>query len=301
MAIIVTEQPDSPDYQETMPQGEITSRTIKRTFIIIADSKDTGPATILNAVGIRRGQSYRYKNEFDSGALVRSITAKRDKKAPTKWTVIVTYKAVPPPGGGDEDDDSETPPTHFAIMQDVNWGSENTQEEAIKDKDGNAVVNSAGDKFDPPLAFTIPILVLNISRNEPRTGGQAFAASKITTYVNFVNDSAFWGFAQDKVLCTGISASPTEINGHKAWRVTYTFKIKESTWEFEPLEYGPSQVVGGVKKRCTDGKGYPISDRLSALGVQLTPADGDVFGGPFALFGDVDFNALDFDDTGAGV
>lgn len=77
----------------------------------------------------------------DGAAIVVTRTAEQDPKARKLWRGEVTWTWEP------EDDDEEDPLNREPA---IDWTSNTIMLPAIKDRDGDAVVNSAGDYFDPP-------------------------------------------------------------------------------------------------------------------------------------------------------
>lgn len=88
------------------------------------------------------------------------------------------------------DDDGSDPttgtkdPDPLNRPAEINFGYEVTDRPVVKDRDGNAVQNAAGDEFDPPLIEQDYRLLCIIERNVA-----SISPSDLVTYQNRVNDA----------------------------------------------------------------------------------------------------------------
>ena len=146
-----------------------------------------GPNLACAAVGIGIGDAYEPNGnqfEFDTFAYCNSITASQIEGDGVGWIVVVEYGPYSSlwAGGG---------PKQNPLLQpiDVSW-SQRSQEIVVDiDINGNAIMNTAGDRFDPPLMEDDPRFVLTVIRNE-----QSFNQSIQVQYRNAINADPFAGY-----------------------------------------------------------------------------------------------------------
>lgn len=142
------------------------------------------------------------------------------------WTVTATYSS--------ERELSETPTNDPA---EITWSSEQFQRPAVFDKDGNAIVNSAGDPFDPPNMMDDSRRVITIQKN------LAVVPTWILTYQDAVNSDSFTvdgvtiGIGLAKVQ--SVSVGPLQRRNGTSFRtVTLIIHLQKNGWLLEPLDAG---------------------------------------------------------------
>lgn len=91
----------------------------------------------------------------DSAALVTDRTGRRDEQSRFLWHAEVTYKR-------EVQDEVESPLDRPAKIR---WTSALITKPVLRDLNGDACVNSAGDYFDPPLEAEFPRWTANIQFN----------------------------------------------------------------------------------------------------------------------------------------
>jgi hypothetical protein len=111
---------------------------------------------------------------------------------------VVRIQYGPWPGNTDPDQQDPNPLNRPAS---VRWGTAETSEAVDEDEDGKAPVNTLGDPIDPPPEESVHRPTITIQRFVEPDNALRLA---IADYVNHVNSGAFWGKAQDVVLCRSI-------------------------------------------------------------------------------------------------
>lgn len=125
----------------------------------------------------------------------------------------------------------------------ISWGTEQFQRPLVFDKDGDAVVNSAGDPFDPPPMIDDSRRTVTIRKNV------ATVPTYISSYQDTVNSDQFAidGFtvAIGKAKIQTISVSEVQTrNGTDYREVTITMHIQKNGWNVEPLDAGFREISG---------------------------------------------------------
>jgi hypothetical protein len=148
--------------QWTTDQG----RSYNRVFRIITNNVFDGPNVAIQAVGINRGDQYiplgsDSQLEVDTNAYAHTMSAAPEEGDALGWIVTVEYGPYSAlwAGGG---------PKQNPLFQpiDVKWSMRSQEKACDIDINGNAVINTAGDPYDPPLMRDEPRPVLSIVRNE---------------------------------------------------------------------------------------------------------------------------------------
>lgn len=148
-----------------------------------------------------------------------------------------------------------------------------------KDVDGKAIVNSAKDKFDPPVEQPISKITLTIQCNQA-----SISLSTIESYTNSVNkyDITICGMSVDSKCgyLDSISATwnPDNEHGYSWWTVTYKINIDTESFDREILDQGLYYLDGGTKKRIkVGGKDAEEPQRLDGSGGVLADSDPSEF------------------------
>jgi len=142
------------------------------------------------------------------------------------WTVTAQYS--------DARTLSEDPTSDGAV---VTWSSEQFQRPAVFDRNGNFIVNSAGDPFDPPLMMDDSRRVVTVQKN------LAFVPDWILDYQDAVNSDAFTvdnvaigvGLAKIQSVTVG---EVQRRNGTAFRSVTFTIHLQRDGWLMRPLDAG---------------------------------------------------------------
>jgi len=165
------------------------------------------------------------------------------------WTVQCDYD--------DTYDNSGSTPANDDIQ--ISWSSELFQRPAWKDKDGNGVLNSAGDPFNPPVMMDDHRTVCRIMKNVTTV------PTYVLTFPNVVNSSAFTidgvTVAQRYAKISNVAVSEVKRRNGTTYRsVTVEMQIRNTEWDFEILDAGFREVDGTDRIRITNTDGTDITD-----------------------------------------
>jgi hypothetical protein len=250
--------------------GEITAdftRRYTRSWRVLFAPGESlkGPINAFAAVGLNIGTNYVTTTEYDDASFVNSLKAKQEEYDDGRsWIVTATYGPWEPQG--------ETP-----LSNPVEVESGSVQFERLVDQDwytGEAVVNSAGDMFDPPLTGDDSRQVLTFVRNEATFNNALALALKDT-----VNAGSWRGYGPRTVKASMPKASRQyhpQIGFY--WRVSYEFHINPEKWDKVILDAGMRRLdpSDATKQRPIVTKdGSPVSSPV--------PLDGS--GAPLAVGG----------------
>jgi hypothetical protein len=140
----------------------------------------------------------------------------------------------------------------------------------------DAVLNSAGDPFDPPYETDEAYLGATITVNRA-----SFQAQDIKRFSGSINESAWRGQPARSVRCTDLKADQAMENGVWHWVVTAQLEFAPAGETWNPrkvLDRGKWHWQAGVRRTDIDGVGRPAGGvLLNGAGAKLTltvpPAD----------------------------
>lgn len=164
-----------------------SGRAFTRTLQVITDTAYDGPASVIAQLGSAYGDPYNpgYGSlERDLNCYMTDLSVEEMGEDGLQWQVTLGYSwyNVNYAGGGP----SQSP---LLMPIDVSWGLRDHETVLDVDVNGNAVVNTAGDPFDPPVVIDDPRLVMTVVRNE-----SVFNIGWVVAYRNAVNSDPFAGF-----------------------------------------------------------------------------------------------------------
>jgi len=219
-------------------------------------------------------------------AFCRSVNVQNDAKSKIIYLVTCQYSTA-----------YEMTEDPLAEPAKIRWNTVRDQVPVVKDRNGRAHLNAAGDEFDPPEMMNISELVATVRKNLPA------APTWMFQYRDAVNNAAFTldgvTIAKGWAQIAGIEIGDWELRNDVPFRVvtlTIEFKEMESTtgmlkWnnstesydalgasEFEhahaaiTLNAGLDQVELTLKVPCLDDNGNEASHPmlLDALGAQVS-------------------------------
>lgn len=128
----------------------------------------------------------------------------------------------------------------------IKWGIGSESLPVDHDADGNPLLNSALDAFDPPLSTEFTTIFLSITRNEPY-----FDVQKALTFSNRININPFnikgaGIVAPGQILCRSIQPAGEYIEGVRFVPIVYDFELRSG------LKLDSDGLWDGFKYRILD-------------------------------------------------
>lgn len=252
--------------------GEATSgeTTYERSFLVSFDSKGTVSdvaAEVYSTWGIRLGVIH------PENAAARCYRMRvNDNGNGLQWSFVASYTTS-------RERRIEEDPIDDAVR--VRWGTERYQEVAVVDEDGEAVVNSAGDPYDPPIMKDFNRRVAYVRVNV------ASVPSWILSYEDAVNSDIFtvggYTAAVGEAKCQHVALSEEqERNGITFYELTLEIHFAKNGWINKPLDAGFRRIYSGTLREKISWENadgdveYPVAPvPLDGSGVELvdpTPA-----------------------------
>jgi len=231
-----------------------SGRSYQRKLQVITDDVNDGPATVMAQVGAQYGDIYNpgYGTEGDRYCYCHSVDCDPVGDDGLQWEITLGFGWYDPnnAGGGP----SQNP---LAMPIEVSWGLRDHELVLDTDQAGNAVLNTAGDPYDPPVVIDDPRLVMTVVRNEP-----AFNIGWVVAYRNAVNSDAFAGFPPLTCKVLNIS-SRSQWHQDAGWyyQATYEFEFLTASIDYDTQTGYRRRVVsqGFRAISVVTGKPYHIT------------------------------------------
>ena len=268
-------------------------RTYTRRFRVICSAYSDGPNVVKAALGIRYGDRYQAAgivSDFaDLYSYVQSIDAAQEEGDSLGWIVTVSYGPFDSRTAGGGPDNNP-----LLVPIDVEWSFRNQEVICQYDNNGNKIVNTANDPFDPPIMIDDPRPLLTIVRNEA-----TFNTPVMYSYRTAVNSDPFAGFPPQMARMIQLSGkSVFHYYCGWYWQVRYEIEFNP------PIGYRPLILNQGLRKLSqTTGQpvpiilnGTPVSQPmlLTKAGYLAKPTDAAYFIQP-QIYPELPFAYFNFD------
>jgi hypothetical protein len=248
-------------------------REYQRVFVVTCSTLADGPLTVRLAPGIPRiFDSYVgfAGAEVDITAFCVHIDVR--PLGPFVWQVTARYSSQQ---DRPQDQQNDNP---LLRAPDFEWDAVPEERPLARDENGDDVVNSANERFDPPLQFEDWCPLYIVTRNE-----SSYSPSQTILYQNSVNTDVFQSSAPRTVRLRARKATRRVENGFVFWSVRYEFIFRRDGWDLRILDQGYRDKNGKLFRDPVDGTPYSSPTLLDGLGARLDKA------GPWALNNGVDF------------
>lgn len=265
--------------------GLANDSSYRRSWWVMTDSRYMFEGQLL-ADGITAGYfpaPYVDTHPNDARFLCKRLTGKQDRNAALHWVVDAIYDTKP-----GQDDDKETPLDRRAKIR---WRTNKYQKAVEKDRDDEAILNSAGYYFDPPPLKDLSRWTVTVSKNVPAV------PTDILTYPDALN-AATWtiqGIAVEpnaaKIMEIDISDLQKE-QDEEFYVFTYTVEFDRDLWQGIYLNIGFYDADG---ERIKDASDKPVVYPwpLDEDGMKIaTPTPANATYSRYDIFPELDFSIL---------
>jgi hypothetical protein len=217
-------------------------REYERPYLVVTTSALHGPWDVIQAPGLPA----LYTPYPDDPLALRVGLSPRGSgdESGLVWEVIAKYSTK-----YDSPQNNQSDPLERPIR--FSGGLAYFKVPAVKDNEGNPILNLAGDPYDPPAEADDARLTLVAVRNE-----RTIPWETMRQYKNAVNSDQFNGCPPRTVKVRRIEpGEPQTENGRQFYSVRYEFEHDERTWDIELLEIG----YNGLKWTNDTPKKVPFS------------------------------------------
>lgn len=241
-------------------------RTYARKYLVQMEALSDRPPSTWASTGaptIHRYDAF----PTDPGALAVSLTCDPEGDQVGFYTITYQYTSAPFDGGNTsqnpaQSDQSVAPPSRPWV---ITYGATHgTRIVGPYDLAGTAVINSAGQPFDPPLEVPSSNLTFTVEAYKDLAGFDPTA--KQLTYQDAINDSglliavtpsATTAWPAKTVRCNEYNVVSVTENGATYWKVTITLEIKLTGWQPSVLDAGTVFLASASKppQKIVDSKG----------------------------------------------
>lgn len=251
--------------------GSGTEHRITRNWLIKTDVRFFSELQVLSLATSTGASGYVLPLPYisthpDNAAYVcKRLRAKRSRTSPLHWEAEAEFNTAPIDTNKEEED---TPVLDRRAK--FSWSTTKYQKAIEKDRDGNAILNSAGDYFDPPPLKDVSRWTVTVTKN------MSALPDGILTWENKLNSDAF---TIDGVSVEVNGAKISQINvgdiqkeGDTEFRVlTYSLEFDKDNWEGKYLDQGFYFLDSGTKKRIQiNGKDCVSPQMLDGSGGKIT-------------------------------
>ena len=168
-----------------------------------------------------------------NGSTCTSVEAKRNEKNVHYWDVdceFSTESSDQSPGQNPSDDPTTWIPTWKIDYENVDFIG-------TTDRNGTQLVNSAGERFDEGIVWTLPVSAWTFSQYEI----DSLTEDDVAGRSNIMNQVAFNGFERDTLLLVVTGSERTIVNGFPVRRIDYKVKYFRGFAESGQYKYFDSQ------------------------------------------------------------
>lgn len=244
---------------------------IRRSWLIKTDGRFYSELTLLanatstGAGGIILPLPYVNTHPDNPSFLCKKLSAKQEIRAPLRWIAEADYDTVPISKQQQEEDKD---PLDRAAK--IVWNTVKYQKAIERDRDGYAILNSAGDYFDPPPLKDLSHWTATITKNV------SVVPPGILTWPDKLNSDTFTvdGVSVDvnaaKIM--SVNVSELKIEGDEEYRtLTVALEFNKDLWRGKYLNQGFYQLDAGTKKRIQiNGKDCVSPQCLNSSGALIT-------------------------------
>lgn len=223
----------------------------------------------------------------DLTAFCQRVSASQETFSPRVWIITASYS-----------NKREVTDNPISDPTEITWDTEQFQRPAFKDRSGNAIVNSAGDPFDPPADRDDSRITVRLSRN------MAVVPDWILLVADKLNSSPVTidgiSVGTEKAKIQKVSIGKKESRNDTQFRnVTTTIHLQTDDWQLSVLDQGFREKISGTKRKniINDEDFNPISSPalLDGSGNQLVdPKFSNAVFKDFDVYGTFDFNTLPY-------
>lgn len=227
--------------------GQQTVVRYTRVWRVITNSRDDEGDTIRAALPAR-GTAYAAGGPR---AWLRDIKCRNESFSPYVWICTGIYSS--------EHETKEAPTDEPAK---ISWRTQNFRRPYAKDREAKAILNSAGDPYDPPWEGDDSRWQCTIRKNV------SAVSTVVLSYKDTINDAEFTvqgvAFPAKTAKIMSIDIGELQRAGDVAspadyYVFTWSFAVNEDTWDPEILDAGKRRKTADDKRERIYGKdGQPV-------------------------------------------
>lgn len=279
MSVEVLELKDSLSAQIQISDDLKTSVNAVRKFIINSDTP------ISEATALTYGPAIGSQHPNLAGVYCVSKQTSPVRKDLRSWVLVCNYKNIE--AQGYNENPLQRPPQ-------ISWSTMSYEEDFVRDIVGRAVLNSAGDYFDPPAKVQRSRWQVNYVRNV------AFIPFWVLNYSDSINSDQFLldgvPILRNCAFLESIQISPYKVENNVGYReLTLSFVLQGYSWQPMILDQGLyERDINGNRKRIRIN-GEPVTEPVlldGYGGVLANPRPENAVFLPFKAYKELPFSAI---------
>lgn len=187
--------------------------------------------------------------------LCRGISFNQDAAIPRKWVIEADYSSEPLKSS--EEDQASNPLQRPPVIK---WSSQQYRLAIDRDVNGQAVINSAGDYFDPPVEVERSRWVATVEKNVTQVPPQIIEYTDAINSGGFSISGAGVGARVAKLMDIGISERKSEQVGNQTinyYTFSYSLELRPETWKLKVLDQGYRYKTGNSIRQIIDDSNPP--------------------------------------------
>ncbi|MCA9130697.1 MAG: hypothetical protein KDB22_26600 [Planctomycetales bacterium] len=235
-------------------------------FLVQADTRTQSRAEIYATPGLPIVGRSTTASGF---AVCTSVNPVRDEEAALIWRIAVTYSSDVEDGQTQTNSQGQPSSNPLEWVPVYETKFERLQEIVTKDKNGDAIANSAGQAFETGLTVSRFIPVWEFYQFEPDTVTDETIIERNET----VNSGTFKGRAAKTLLLTVQESVIWQYLGQRVRLTKYSLKYNKKDWTHKRLDVGTQYLDTGTLKDFTSTDGTIMLGSLDGSGGQQTAGD----------------------------
>lgn len=202
-------------------RSDLTQNSASASIVwnVFCSKTDTSEVAINTSLLPGYGDRHLHNNQL-------FVTKKQaDQVEPGFFRVTITYE-------NSEFADNNPGQDPFSVPPVYSWSNNQLTRDIDFDFNGEAIVNSAGEPYDPTVQIKYANAVLRVTRNEI-----AYDHHYAFTFINHVNADTFYGVGPGFAFVNDINASSavTNYNGFQVFYWVVNYEIEFSSFPYQPL------------------------------------------------------------------
>mgnify|MGYP000937287965 CR=1 FL=1 len=281
MSVKVREVKDSLSAQAQLSDDLKGTITATRKFLITSDD------SLTEAKALSQGPAFASSHPNIPYVYCVSKQVEPLRQDLKTWELVCTYRNV-------YVEAQQYNPNPLLRPPQISWSSVSYEEDFIKDVTGKAVLNSAGDYFEPPAKVQRSRWQVTYAKNVPGVPPWIFG------YIDAINSDNFYldGVSVPRACAflESVQISPVKIEDNYAFReLTLSFLLQGYSWQPMILDQGLYEKdANGERKRIRIG-GEPVSDPVLLDGngkplVDPSPSNARFL--PFKAYKELPFSSI---------
>lgn len=227
------------------------------TFQVLTDSLNDSPRQAAESIGVDIGDAFVFAGVPDPRAVCTGANVSEPERIIAnngnhgyRYFVTLTYAQL---------ENAQIPSNPLNSPAEYSFDIDYIEIPIDYDANGQPILNTAGDKFDPTLTTKVNFLRMTVTQNELYYDRRLAVA-----YANKVNSDAFEGLTPGQCLCESITGQgPNFQDDISYYKVTYSFAIKEDGWKDPVISAGMRELDDSGKLQNIQVKGSDITTPMA--------------------------------------